>query len=78
MQLLVVFLQRLFVIVMTKKLLASCYNLNGGIIQKVYTTNGWQVVGSPSSSNSLYGEYVANGGSKTKEEFNEALFNLIG
>ena len=52
--------------------------INGVIIQKVYTTNGWQVVGSPSSSNSLYGEYVANGGSKTKEEFNEALFNLIG
>ena len=47
------------------------------IIQKVYTTNGWQVVGSPSSSNSLYGEYVANSGSKTKEEFNGALFNLI-
>ena len=35
-------------------------------------------VGSPSSPNSLYGEYVNNGGSKTKEEFNEALFNLIG
>ena len=52
--------------------------INGVIIQKVYTTNGWQIVGSPSSSNSLYGEYVANGGSKTKEEFNEALFNLIG
>ena len=52
--------------------------INGVIIQKVYTTNGWQVVGSPSSSNSLYGEYVANGGSKTKEEFNETLFNLIG
>ena len=51
--------------------------INGVIIQKVYNTNGWQVVGSPSSSNSLYGEYVANGGSKTKEEFNEALFNLI-
>ena len=52
--------------------------INGVIIQKIYTTNGWQIVGSPSSSNSLYGEYVANGGSKTKEEFNEALFNLIG
>ena len=52
--------------------------INGVIIQKVYTTNGWQILGSPSSSNSLYGEYVANGGSKTKEEFSEALFNLIG
>ena len=52
--------------------------INGVIIQKIYTANGWQIVGSPSSSNSLYGEYVANGGSKTKEEFNEALFNLIG
>ena len=51
--------------------------INGVIIQKIYTANGWQIVGSPSSSNSLYGEYVANGGSKTKEEFNEALFNLI-
>ena len=30
------------------------------------------------SPNSLYGEYVNSGGSKTKEEFNEALFNLIG
>ena len=29
------------------------------------------------SPNSLYGEYVDNGGSKTKEEFNKALFNLI-
>ena len=52
--------------------------INGVIIQKIYTANGWQIVGSPSSSNSLYEEYVANGGSKTKEEFNEALFNLIG
>ena len=52
--------------------------INGVIIQKVYTTNGWQIVGSPSSPNSLYGEYVDNGGLKTKEEFNEALFNLIG
>ena len=52
--------------------------INGVIIQKIYTANGWQIVDSPSSSNSLYGEYVANGGSKTKEEFNEALFNLIG
>ena len=52
--------------------------INGVIIQKIYTANGWQIVGSPSFSNSLYGEYVANGGSKTKEEFNEALFNLIG
>ena len=52
--------------------------INGVIIQKVYTTNGRQIVGSPSSHNSLYGEYVNNGGSKTKEEFNEALFNLIG
>ena len=52
--------------------------INGVIIQKVYTTNGWQIVGSPSSPNSLYGEYVNNGGSKTKKEFNEALFNLIG
>ena len=51
--------------------------INGVIIQKVYTTNGWQIVGSHSSPNSLYGEYVNNGGSKTKEEFNEALFNLI-
>ena len=52
--------------------------INGVIIQKVYITNGWQIVGNPSSLNSLYGEYVNNGGSKTKEEFNEALFNLIG
>ena len=52
--------------------------INDVIIQKVYTTNEWQIVGNPSSLNSLYGEYVANGGSKTKEEFNEALFNLIG
>ena len=49
--------------------------INGVIIQKIYTANGWQIVGSP---NSLYGEYVNNGGSKTKEEFNEVLFNLIG
>lgn len=49
--------------------------INGVIIQKIYTTNGWQIVGSP---NSLYGEYVNSGGSKTKEEFNEVLFNLIG
>lgn len=27
---------------------------------------------------SLYGEYKANGGLKTKEEFNDKLFNLIG
>lgn len=27
---------------------------------------------------SLYGEYKANGGLKTKEEFNDELFNLIG
>ena len=52
--------------------------INGAIIQKIYTANGWQIVGSPSSPNSLYGEYVDNGGLKTKEEFNEALFNLIG
>lgn len=53
--------------------------INGVIIQKVYTTNGWQIVGGTSPlPNSLYGEYVNNGGSKTKEEFNEALFNLIG
>ena len=51
--------------------------INGVIIQKVYITNGWQIVSNPSSSNSLYGEYVNNEGSKTKEEFNEALFNLI-
>ena len=51
--------------------------INGVIIQKVYITNGWQIVGNPSSSNSLYGEYVNNGRSKIKEEFNEALFNLI-
>ena len=49
--------------------------INGVIIQKIYTANGWQIVDSP---NSLYGEYVNNGGSKTKEEFNEVLFNLIG
>lgn len=30
------------------------------------------------SPNSLYREYKANGGLKTKEEFNESLFNLIG
>ena len=51
--------------------------INGVIIQKVYITNGWQIVGNPSSPNSLYGEYVNNGRSKIKEEFNEALFNLI-
>ena len=49
--------------------------INGVIIQKIYTANGWQIVG---SSNSLYGEYVNNGGSKTKEEFNEVLVILIG
>ena len=52
--------------------------INGVIIQKIYTANGWQIVGSSSSTNSLYREYVNSGGSKTKEEFNEALFNLIG
>ena len=52
--------------------------INGVIIQEVYTTNGWQIVGNPSSLNSLYGEYMNNRRSKTKEEFNEALFNLIG
>ena len=51
--------------------------INGVIIQKVYITNGWQIVGNPSSPNSLYREYVNNGRSKIKEEFNEALFNLI-
>ena len=51
--------------------------INGVIIQKVYITNGWQIVSNPSSSNSLYGEYVNNGRSNIKEEFNEALFNLI-
>ena len=51
--------------------------INGVIIQKVYTANGWQIVGNSSSLNSLYGEYMNNRGSKTKEEFNEALFNLI-
>ena len=51
--------------------------INGVIIQKVYITNGWQIVGNPSSPNSLYGEYVNNGRLKIKEEFNEALFNLI-
>ena len=51
--------------------------INGVIIQKVYITNGWQIVGNPSSLNYLYGEYVNNGRSKIKEEFNEALFNLI-
>ena len=51
--------------------------INGVIIQKVYITNGWQIVDNPSSPNSLYGEYVNNGRSKIKEEFNEALFNLI-
>ena len=51
--------------------------INGVIIQKVYTTNGWQIVGNSSSLNSLYGEYMNNRGSKTKEEFNETLFNLI-
>ena len=30
------------------------------------------------SPNSLYREYKANGGLKTKKEFNESLFNLIG
>ena len=52
--------------------------INGVIIQKIYTANGWQIVGNSSSLNSLYGEYMNNRGSKTKEEFNEALFNLIG
>lgn len=56
--------------------------INGVIIQKIYTANGWQIVGSPSvstgDSTSLYGEYKANGGLKTKKEFNEELFNLIG
>ena len=51
--------------------------INGVIIQKVYITNGWQIVSNPSSPNSLYGEYVNNGRSNIKEEFNEALFNLI-
>ena len=51
--------------------------INGVIIQKVYTTNGWQIVGNSSSLNSLYREYMNNRGSKTKEEFNETLFNLI-
>ena len=51
--------------------------INGVIIQKVYITNGWQIVGNPSSPNSLYGEYVNNGRPKIKEEFNEVLFNLI-
>ena len=51
--------------------------INGVIIQKVYITNGWQIVGNPFSPNSLYGEYVNNGRSNIKEEFNEALFNLI-
>lgn len=36
-----------------------------------------QIVTIPPPPNSLYGEYVDNGGSKTKEEFNKALFNLI-
>ena len=56
--------------------------INGVIIQKIYTANGWQVIGSPSvgieDSTSLYEEYKANGGLKTKEEFNNELFNLIG
>ena len=30
------------------------------------------------SPSSLYGEYINNGGKKTKEEFNDELFNLIG
>lgn len=30
------------------------------------------------SPSSLYGEYTNNGGQKTKEEFNNELFNLIG
>ena len=30
------------------------------------------------SPSSLYGEYINNGGQKTKEEFNNELFNLIG
>lgn len=44
--------------------------INGVIIQKIYTENGWQVIGSPSAytedSYSLYEEYKANGGLKTK------------
>ena len=62
--------------------------VNGVIVQKVYTAKGWQIVGSTYeaatensnyiSPNSLYEEYVNNGGAKTKEEFNESLFNLIG
>ena len=56
--------------------------INGVIIQKIYTANGWQVIGSPSAftrdSTSLYEEYKAHGDLKTKEEFNNELFNLIG
>ena len=55
--------------------------VNGVIIQKIYTANGWQVIGSSSvytEDSSLYEEYKANGGLKTKEEFNNELFNLIG
>lgn len=72
--------------------------INGVLIQKVFTSHGWQIVGSPTatpsectntvnstnadsdyvSPSSLYKEYVDNGGQKTKEEFNNELFNLIG
>ena len=72
--------------------------VDGVLLQKVYTSNGWQVVGSPNvsenptptsleevtvnnnhiSADSLYGQYKAQGGTKTKEEFMSELFTLIG
>lgn len=65
--------------------------INGIVVQRVYTAKGWQVVGSPSVSEGgstsldeptdkyiFKREYKANGGLKTKEEFNDELFNLIG
>lgn len=56
--------------------------INGVLIQKAFTSKGWQIIGSPSNAEaaptSLYGEYKAQGGLKTKEEFNNELFNLIG
>lgn len=57
-------------------------SIDGVLIQKVFTANGWQIVGSPiltkEGQPSLYEEYVNNGGTKSKQEFNAELFDLIG
>ena len=56
--------------------------VGGEPVLKIYTAKGWQIIGSPSAAKvaltSLYDEYKAQGGIKTKEEFNNELFNLIG